>query len=104
MSVWLIIIAGGIVTYSSRLSFIAFGDRITLPNVAERALAYVAPAAFAGISIPLVLGADGLSNPLDASPRIIAALVAIGAVWWKKSLPLSIVAGMATLWLLTWLT
>lgn len=103
MTVWLIIIVGGIVTYTSRLSFIAFGERIKLPNIAERALAYVAPAAFAGISLPLVLGPDGVSNPLDASPQIIAALVAIGAVWWKKSLPLSLVVAMLTLWLLLWL-
>lgn len=103
MRIWLIIIAGGLVTYGSRVSFIAFGDKISLPKSIEKALAYVAPAAFAGISVPLVLGGDGLTNIVADIPEIAAALTAIGAVWWKRSIPLSIISAMSVLLVLEWL-
>ena len=58
MSAWLIVVAVGAGTYLSRLSFIgAFGSR-RLPPVAERALAYVAPAIFAALVLPAVLLRD----------------------------------------------
>lgn len=103
MTIWPILIIGGIVTYACRISFIAFGDRIRLPGVAERALDYVAPAAFAAISIPLVLGGDGFADFTADIPRIVAALVTALIVWRTRSLPLSLLGAMSTLWLLTWL-
>ena len=53
---WIAVIIAGLATYLSRVSFIALGDRISLPPVVESALRYVGPAAFAAISIPIVLG------------------------------------------------
>ena len=104
MRLWLIIIACGAVTYTTRASFIALGDRIALPTYFERALRYVAPAAFAAISVPLILGGDGFAGLSDDLPRIGAALVAGFAIWRWRSMPLLLVVGMGTLWLATWLT
>jgi branched-subunit amino acid transport protein len=101
--VWLILIACGMVTYLTRTSFIALGDRVSLPARVERALKYVAPAAFSAIMIPLVLGGDGFADFSDDLPRIIAA-VAAGLVIVKwKNLPYSLVVGMCSLWLLQWI-
>lgn len=103
MSIWLTIFAAGLATYLTRASFIALGDRITLPESGERALRYVAPAAFAAISVPLVLGGDGFAEFGDDLPRIAAACAACAAVWRFKSIALSLIAGMGVLWLLMWL-
>lgn len=97
---WLAVILAGVATYLSRMSFIAFGGSIQLPAIVESALRFVAPAAFAAISVPIVLGGDGLTAFSDDVPRIIAALLACLVVWKSKSLPLSLITGMGTLWLL----
>jgi len=76
MRVWLILIACGMVTYLTRTSFIALGDRVSMPPRVERALKYVAPAAFAAIMIPLVLGGDGFVNFSDDLRRILATVAA----------------------------
>lgn len=103
MRVWLILIACGVVTYLSRTSFIALGDRISLSPRVERALKYVAPAAFSAIMIPLVLGGNGFTEFSEDLPRIIAS-VAAGLVIVKwHSIPYSLVVGMCSLWLLEWM-
>ena len=103
MRVWLILIASGMVTYLSRTSFIALGDRVSLPPQVERALKYVAPAAFSAIMIPLVLGGDGLADFSEDLPRIIAAVAAGLVVVKWRSIPWSLVVGMCSLWLLEWI-
>ncbi|HBH76018.1 MAG TPA: branched-chain amino acid transporter, partial [Acidimicrobiaceae bacterium] len=45
MSLFLTILAAGVITYVTRASLIIAGDRVTLPDQVERALKYVAPAA-----------------------------------------------------------
>ena len=100
---WLAVIIAGLATFASRVSFIAFGERISLPPIVESALRYVAPAAFAAISIPIVLGGDAFADFTDDIPRIIAATLACLVVWKSRSLPLSLLIGMGTLWLLIWL-
>ncbi len=103
MRIWLIIAGAGIVTYLTRASFIVLGDRVTLPPIAERSLSYVAPAAFAAISVPLILGGDGFAGFNEDVPRILAATAAGAVVWKTRNIPLSLLAGMCTLWSLTWL-
>ncbi len=99
---WLAITIAGIATFASRFSFIAFGDKIELPEFVESALKFVAPAAFAAISVPIVLGGDGISDFGADIPRIVAATLACLVVWKSKNLPLSLITGMGTLWLLIW--
>jgi len=102
MRLWLIFMACGTVTFATRASFITLGDRLPLPDSVERALRYVAPAAFAAISVPLILGGDGVSNFSADLPRIIAACAAALAVFRLKNIPSSLLTGMVVLWLLEW--
>lgn len=103
MRVWLVLIACGVVTYLTRASFIALGERATLPPQVERALKYVAPAAFAAIMIPLVLGGDGFVGFSEDVPRILAALSGALVIIKWQSLTYSLVVGMCSLWLLQWI-
>ena len=84
------------------MSFIAFGGKIELPAIIDSALRFAGPAAFAAISVPIVLGGDGFAAFNDDLPRIIAALLACTIVWKTRNLPFSLFAGMGTLWLLIW--
>lgn len=99
---WFAVIVAGLATYLSRVSFIAFGDRVELPPIVETALRYVGPAAFAAISLPIVLGGDGVAAFTDDIPRIIAASLACAVVWKSRNIPLSLLTGMGALWLLIW--
>ena len=101
---WIAIIIAGLATFLSRMSFIAFGSNLVLPPLVESALRYVGPAAFAAISIPVVFGGDGFADLSSDAPRIIAAVLACTIVWKTKNLPLSLVVGMGSLWLLLVLT
>ncbi len=100
---WIAIALAGLATFASRFSFIAFGNNVELPPIVESALRFVAPAAFAAISLPIVLGGDGVSGFSNDIPRVIAAGLACAFVWKTKSLPLSLITGMGTLWLLVWI-
>jgi len=100
MRFWLIVIISGVVTFLTRASFIVFGDTVRLPGVVERSLKYVAPAAFAAISVPLVLGGDGLTEFGADIPRIIAGSAAAFIVVRWKNIPLSLAVGMGLFWLL----
>ena len=104
MRLWLIIIAAGAITYATRASFIALGDRVTLPPSVERALKYVGPAAFAAIAAPAALGGDQFAEFGDDIPRLIAVLAAGLVIWKTRNVPASLVTGMGTLWLILWIS
>ena len=100
MSVWATVLAAGVITYTTRASFIAAGDRITLPPLVERSLRYVAPASFAAIAMPAMLNGDRFANFDDDWPRIIAVVVASLVIVRWRNVPASLLVGMATLWLI----
>lgn len=101
--VWLTFAIGGVITFLQRGSFILFvGDR-ELPEPVRRALRYVAPAAFAAIVAPRVLGGEGLAGLASPGPQLLAAVVAGLFMWRFKNMAAMLVVGMATFWLLRWL-
>lgn len=104
MSLFLTILAAGVITYATRASLIVAGDRVTLPGQVERALKYVAPAAFAAIGAPALLGGDQFVAFGDDIPRIIAVLLAGVVIAKTRSVPLSLIAGMSALWLILWVS
>ncbi len=103
MRIWLIFIGCGLVTYFSRGSFILFGDRVKLPETIQRSLAYVAPATFAAIMVPAVLGNEGLASLVPPTPEVGAILIAALAVWKTRNMAIALAIGMVSLWLLQWL-
>ncbi len=105
MSAWsaiLIVLMVGVMTYSMRaVVIVAMANRTIAPSV-ERALRSVGPAVLAALAINLAAGGEGGPN-LEVAEAI-ALVVAGGVAWWRKNLILTLLAGMATLWLATWLS
>jgi branched-subunit amino acid transport protein len=98
LKLWAVIVAVGAINYASRLSFIAFFARRTMPPLLARALRYVPPAMLMALIVPMVITpAAGIET---INPRIPAAVVAAIVAWWSRSTLKTMFAGMASLWLL----
>ena len=95
---WLVILLVGATNYFARLSFIALLARRSLPPLATRALRYVAVAMLAALVVPAVLPTPA-GPALWPNPKLVAALVAGAVAWFTRSTGGTLVAGMATLWL-----
>jgi branched-subunit amino acid transport protein len=102
--IWLTIILAGILTFLTRLSFIALLGRWEPPRWLGRALRFVPPAVLSAIIFPEVLMHDGGLNLAVDNLRLWAALIAVLVAWRTRSVLLSIATGMAGLYLLTWLS
>ena len=54
LKLWIVILAVGALNYASRLSFIAFFARRTMPPLLARALRYVPAAMLAALIVPMI--------------------------------------------------
>lgn len=101
LKLWTVIVTVGFLNYASRLSFIAFFARRTMPPLLARALRYVPAAMLTALIVPMIV----LPWPEGGgfNPKIAAALVAGAVAWVTKSTPKTLAAGMPALWLLQWL-
>lgn len=98
LTLWIVIVVVGVLTYLSRLSFIALFARVEMPPFMVRALRYVPAAMLAAIVVPPVLMVG--SGPLGFSPaRLIATLVAAAVAWRTHNGTATMAAGMVTFWL-----
>jgi branched-subunit amino acid transport protein len=101
LRLWAFILAVGALNYASRLSFIAFFARRSIPPLLARALRYVPAAMLSALIVPMIFlpaPAAGAFNP-----KVVAALAAGAVAWTTRSTLKTMSAGMATLWLLQWL-
>lgn len=91
----------GLMTYSMRaVVIVAMANRV-IPPPLERALRSVGPAVLSALAVSLAVGGEGGPSlePAQAAALVVACL----AAWRTKNLIATLVAGMVTLWLLTWL-
>lgn len=102
MSTWLTILGVGAVTFGLRASFIVFADPHRFSHRFRQALGFVPPAVLAAIVAPGLLLTQGVLDPGLANPRWLAGAVALAVAARTRSVLATIVAGMATLWLLQW--
>ena len=102
--IWLTIFLAGILTFLTRLSFIYLLSRWQMPMWLTRALRYVPPAVLSAIIFPEVLMYNGGLNLTPGNLRLWAALMAALTAWRTRNIFLTIAAGMAMLYLLTWIT
>jgi len=102
MSTWaaLAIVFGvGVMTYVMRASVIVALAGRTLPPPVERALRQVGPAVLAALAINLAAGGEA-GTPFgvaEVTALVLAAIVAL----WRKNLLVTLVVGMATLWIVS---
>ena len=97
MTIWLVVLLGGLVTFGMRFSFVWLLGRLEVPETMRRALHYVPPAVLSAIVFPELFLRD---NHLDLSlgnSRLLAGLVAIAVAAWTKNSLLTILLGMAAL-------
>jgi len=94
---WTLLVIAGLaaVTVVTRCFFFILDRPWTLPAWAERALQYAPVAALAGVVLPEVVMANGqlVATWLDA--RLFAAAAGVAVFFWRRSVLLTLVAGMA---------
>lgn len=96
-AVWATMAAMGLVTYLTRLSFIAAWGRLAPPPLLREALRFVPPAVLAAIIAPDVLMPGGALDLSPGNERLPAAIVAALVAWRTRSALLTILAGVAAL-------
>jgi branched chain amino acid efflux pump len=92
------LLVAGVLTFLTRLSFIALLGRFELPPLAARALRFVPPAVLSAIIFPELLVRGGELQLGWRNPRLLAGLAAALVAWRSRNVFLTIAAGMATLW------
>ena len=97
--VWAVILGGMVVTFATRLSFIALPRPERMPDLFRRGLRLVAPSVLSAILMPQVV-VLAESKPVFLGPRPLAAVVA-GLIGWRtRNAWLAIGGGMVSLWIL----
>jgi len=100
MTLWLIIIGMGLVTYAIRLSPIVLLERVDIPPVIRRALRFVPPAVLSAIILPGLLRPGGALDLSLGNARLLAGVLTALVAWRSKNVLLTIGVGMAALWIL----
>jgi branched-subunit amino acid transport protein len=103
MNYWPILIAGGLLTYGIRLSFILLFSQTAAPPLLQRALRFVPPAVLSAIVAQELFYHSGTLNFGLSNLRLLAGLAAMLVAWRTKNTLLTIVVGMLALFLLQWL-
>lgn len=99
--IWLVILAGGVITYLIRLSFILAMERLNLPDWFTRGLRYVPPAVLSAIILPELANWDGQAVDLSwTNPQMLAGIVAILVAWRTRNMLMTLVAGLVCFLLL----
>ena len=97
-AVWIILAVAGLLTYLTRLSFIALLGKWSPPDWVSGALRFVPPSVLTAILIPELLIIE--DQFLPANPRLLAGFVAALVAWRSKNVVLTIAVGMAVLLIL----
>lgn len=100
MTLWLTLIAGGLLTYAIRLSFIVVLGNMNVPDSIRRALRFVPAAVLSAIILPEMVRPGGELNLSPLNPRLLAGLIAGLVAWRTKNILLTIAVGMGALWLI----
>lgn len=103
-TLWLTLIAMGLITYGIRLSLILLLGRIEAPAAVQRALRLAPPAVLSAIIFPEILRPAGAWDISPGNPRLLAGLLAAAVAWRTKNALLTIGVGMAALWIIRAIT
>jgi branched-subunit amino acid transport protein len=88
----------GLLTFLTRLSFIALLGRFELPPLAARALRFVPPAVLSAIIVPELVLRGGELQLGWRNARLLAGVAAALVAWKSRNVFLTIAVGMAALW------
>ena len=99
-TLFLTILGAGVLTFLTRLSFIALHGRVSMPDWFTRALMFVPVAVLSAITLPELLIQDGAVDISLTNARLMAGLVAILVAWRTNNVWATIGVGMAAMWIL----
>ena len=103
MNIWLVMLFGGLITFAIRFVLIYLFGRFEIPETMRRALHYVPPAVLSAfIFSDLFIRDDAIRVSLD-NHRLFAGLMAIIVAWFTRNTLITILTGMAALFLLQFL-
>ena len=97
MSLWLVILLAGLLTFATRLSFILLIDRIKLPGWFRRGLRFVPVAVLSAIILPQLATRNATLDLSLRNPQLYAGTLAVLVAWRTKNVLLTIFVGMAAL-------
>ncbi len=97
MNIWLVMLAGGLITFMIRFILIFLFGKFEIPPTLRRALHYVPPAVLSAIVFPELFLRGGRMALELGNTRLLAGIVAIVVAWFSKNTLLTIVAGMVAL-------
>ncbi|MEK6753849.1 MAG: AzlD domain-containing protein [Chloroflexota bacterium] len=105
MTIWLVVIIGGLITFGIRFSLIyLLGEgKFEIPETLRKALHYVPPAVLSAIIFPELFIRDGNFDLALTNTRLLAGILAVVTAWFSRNTLLTILVGMAALFLLQWL-
>jgi len=100
VTIWLVLLFGGLITFGMRFSLIYLFGRLHIPETLRKALHYVPPAVLSAIIFPDLFTPSGeLYLSLD-NHRLLAGLVAVLAAWVTRNTLVTILVGMLAFFLL----
>ena len=100
MNIWIVMVVLGLLTFATRLSFIAILERIKLPPTFQRALRFVPIAVLSAIIAPELGYYNNMLALSLMNPRLLAGIVATLVAFWTKNVVWTLLAGMAVFWIL----
>ena len=103
MNIWLVMLLGGVITFGMRFSLIYLFGRFQIPETLRRALHYVPPAVLSALIFPELFLREGTLYVSLENTRLLAGLVAIAVAWFSKNTLVTILAGVAALFLFQFL-
>jgi branched-subunit amino acid transport protein len=99
MSTGLLILCAGLLTFGTRLSFILLLERIRVPDWFRRGLRFVPVAVLSAITLPELVNLGGKLALTWHNAQLPAGIVAVLVAWRTKNVFLTILVGMAALYL-----
>jgi branched-subunit amino acid transport protein len=98
---WLpVFLAAGLVTFATRLSFIALLGRVEVPPLLTRALRFVPASVLSAIIFPELMVREGAVDLSLGNARLLAGVLAVAVALRTRSVAWTIASGMAALWAL----
>lgn len=99
--VWALIAVMAVGTFLLRLSFIQLYERVDdLPETFERAIELIPVAVLAALVFPRFVLVDGTVSLSAGNPYLIVGVPAAVIAWRTENILLTVVFGLAALWLL----
>jgi branched chain amino acid efflux pump len=95
-----ILLGGGLITFAIRLSFILLLEKITVPDWLQRSLRLVPVAVFSALIFQLVFYAGETIDLNPLNPRLISGILAGVVAWRTRNVILTLLVGMAVLFVL----